>query len=96
MKGQTTIEPCAFCGEPSVEERVVIDSYEDSKGNWIERRTRWVCAKHAESFERDLGWKDRQARERRERSIAWRKAQQESVLFDGDEGAPPGMGRRAA
>lgn len=96
MEGQTTIEPCAFCGEPAEEQRVIRDSHQDSKGRLIARVTKWVCAKHAAACDRDMGWKERQAKERAAERRRLKKLQETSVLFDGDDGVPPGLGKRAS
>lgn len=93
---QTTIEPCVICGEPSVERREVLPAEYDTKGN-LKRLAlyQWLCATHAAHADTQAGWQDRAAKERAARRKALKRAQEDAPLFDGDAGAPPGMGRAA-
>ena len=82
ISGQTTIEPCVFCGEPSTETRVITPSREDSKGRLIAEVKRRVCPEHAAAIERDMGWKEREAQRRSEQRKKFKALQEERPLFD--------------
>ena len=82
IPGQTTIEPCVFCGEPSTETRVITPSRNDSKGRLIAARSGRVCPEHAAAIERDMGWKEREAKKRSEQRKKMKALQETSKLFD--------------
>lgn len=70
MKGQTKIEPCGFCGEPSVERlELTPEKREKVKGeSMITKPPVMVdaCAQHAQSIRDNRGWQQREyARVRR-------------------------------
>lgn len=95
MNGQTTIEPCAICGEPSVEQRVIEpgDAQPKFKGSVRIHKMdtlRWLCAKHVASVDRDAKWQERAAARRSAQRKALKKRQEASTLFDKDHGTPPG------
>lgn len=60
MRGQTTIHPCWFCGEPSVEEiELVPPGPRIKKGDKIIYRAAirgWVCHEHRQRVEENDGW----------------------------------------
>jgi hypothetical protein len=96
MDGQTTIEPCAICGEPS-EREVEIRPAEMDSGRQRARKAqdrhvnrmpvkRWLCSTHLKSH--DPEWRDRQAERRAWQRRKLKSAQAESPLFDASEGAP--------
>lgn len=82
IPGQTTIEPCVVCGEPSTETRVITPSSTDAKGNLKAEVKGRVCPEHAAAIDRDMGWKERQAKERAEQRRKMRALQETSTLFD--------------
>lgn len=86
VKGQTTIEPCEFCGEPSVEHVVLAPPvYESQQGvKTLKKRAvkAHVCAGHRDSVDRDVGWQERAAAARKQARAELKAAQEEQQLFD--------------
>jgi hypothetical protein len=73
VNGQTTINPCCFCGEPSVEEIVLYPAQfeKDKKGKLILKKGEvkgWVCPAHKQSVEAGDGWQERQRAQKAARS----------------------------
>jgi hypothetical protein len=64
VSDQTTIHPCEFCGEASVEEVVLVPSRftTDKTGKRISTLSikGWVCAKHKQHIEDADGWPERE------------------------------------
>ncbi len=82
IPGQMTIEPCVVCGEPSTETRVITPSQTDAKGRLKKEVRGRVCPEHAAAIERDMGWKERQAKERSAQRKKMKRLQEASTLFD--------------
>lgn len=79
MAEQTTIHPCWFCAEPSVEEvELYGPEFDTVKGRKILKKNAvsgWVCADHKQRLELNDGWRDRQRAARAARSKALKKDQ---------------------
>lgn len=86
MEGQTVVEPCAFCGEPSVAERTVRPVKEEHRKGVkviVEPALKaWVCAHHERAIEEGEGWQDRQAAIRKKCRDELKARQAEATLFD--------------
>lgn len=91
LVGQTSIEPCAICGELA-EDEVVLEAWrQDSKGNQFLTRERPLCGKHVAAAKRDAeAAKARTAREAA-RTKRFKRIQEVDALFDGNAGAPAGV-----
>lgn len=82
MNHQTTITPCEFCGEPSIQ-LVTVAPVDSSKTKPLKA---WVCKTHLDAVNTGEGW---QARERKRLAAVSKENQKltdEARLFD--PGAP--------
>lgn len=80
MDGQTTLNPCCFCAEPSVEEIVLYaaETAIDKKGKKILKKDEvkgWVCPLHKQHVEAGDGWQERQRAAKAARAKALKKDQ---------------------
>jgi hypothetical protein len=82
VKGQTTIEPCAVCGEPA-ETLVEVGTnsvHIPAPGGAAKKlahfpQKRWLCAAHIETVGRDSGWQRRQREAARKQRVEMQDAQ---------------------
>lgn len=84
MKGQLTVEPCGFCGEPSVTEVVVAPK--DSSG--ARPLKSWVCATHRDAVEMGVGWQGRERGRLAGARADLQRATDEARLFDPGSSRP--------
>jgi hypothetical protein len=81
---QTTIEPCAFCGEPSTTRVELTPPLHEMRGGTKhlikDAVMRWTCDQHAQAVKDDAGWQKRQAEARRQSRAKMRRGQ--DTLFD--------------
>lgn len=79
MAEQTTIHPCWFCAEPSIEEIALYPpQFEKVKGRLELKKNEvkgWVCAFHKQHVEESDGWRERQTAQRAARTKAAKKDQ---------------------